>query len=124
MLIVDYNSDNPLWLFTDASGLGLGAALFQVKDWKEALPIAYESHLMTPAGQNYTVHEQELLAVVHPDKSLVTADSVVCIAALLEFKSVISESPKSQVLSGYNLNPFCSSLRSSLPLIKRRLHYR
>jgi hypothetical protein len=62
---VDYESDDPLWLFTDASGSGLGAALFQGTDWKGAHPIAYESHLMTPAEQNYPVHEQELLAVIH-----------------------------------------------------------
>jgi hypothetical protein len=57
--------DNPLWLFTDASGSGLGATLFQGKDWKGASPIAYNSHLMTPAERNYPVHKQELLAVVH-----------------------------------------------------------
>jgi hypothetical protein len=62
---INYESDNPLWLFTDASGSGLGAALFQGKEWKGALPIAYKSHLMTPAKRNYPVHEQELLAVVH-----------------------------------------------------------
>lgn len=45
--------------------MGLGAALFQGKEWKAALPIAYKSHLMTPAERNYPVHEQELLAVVH-----------------------------------------------------------
>jgi hypothetical protein len=62
---INYNSDNPLWLFTNASGSGLGAALFQGKDWKEANPIAYDSHLMTSAKCNYPVHKQELLAVVH-----------------------------------------------------------
>jgi hypothetical protein len=62
---IDYELYNPIWLFTDASGSGLGAALFQGKDWKQASPIAYKSHLMTPAKPNYPVHEQELLAVVH-----------------------------------------------------------
>ena len=62
---IDYNLTDPLWLFTDASGLGLGAALFQGKEWKTASPIAYKSHLMTPAERNYPVHEQELLAVIH-----------------------------------------------------------
>jgi hypothetical protein len=62
---IDYESDDPLWLFTDASGSGLGAALFQGKDWKQASPIAYKSHLMTPAEWNYPVHKQELLAMVH-----------------------------------------------------------
>jgi hypothetical protein len=62
---VNYNSEDPLWLFTDASGAGLGTALLQGKDWKLASPITYESHLMTSAKRNYPVHEQELLAVVH-----------------------------------------------------------
>jgi hypothetical protein len=62
---IDYDSDNPLWLFTDASGSGLGAALFQGRDWKGTSPIAYKSHLMTPAERNNPVHKQELLAVVH-----------------------------------------------------------
>ena len=62
---VDHNSDDPLWLFTDASGSGLGAALFQGSDWNLASPIAYKSHLVTAAERNYPVHEQELLAVIH-----------------------------------------------------------
>jgi hypothetical protein len=62
---IDYKSTDPLWLFTDSSGLGLGEALFQGKEWEQASPIAYESHLMTSAERNYPVHKQELLAVFH-----------------------------------------------------------
>jgi hypothetical protein len=62
---IDYDSPDLLWLFTDASGSGLGAALFQGKEWKSALPITYELHLMSPAERNYPVHKQELLAVIH-----------------------------------------------------------
>ena len=62
---VNYNSTDPLWLFADGSGSVLGATPFQGKDWKLASPIAYESHLMTPAKRNYLVHKQELLAVVN-----------------------------------------------------------
>jgi hypothetical protein len=62
---INYNSPDPLWLFTEASGLGLGAALFQGKEWKSASPITYDLHLMTPAKRNYPVHKQELLAVIH-----------------------------------------------------------
>lgn len=62
---IDFDSEEPLWLFTDASGSGLGAALFQGKEWKLASPVAYESRKMTPAERNYPVHEQELLAVIH-----------------------------------------------------------
>lgn len=62
---IDYDSPNSFWLFTNVSGSGLGAALFQGNEWKGASPIAYKSHLMTAAKHNYPVHEQELLAVVH-----------------------------------------------------------
>jgi hypothetical protein len=46
---LDYDSKEPVWLFTDASGLGLGAALFQGKDWETAWPIAYDGRTMTGA---------------------------------------------------------------------------
>lgn len=62
---LDYESEEPVWLFTDASGHGLGAALFQGAEWDKSSPIAYESRTMTPAERNYPVHEQELLAVVN-----------------------------------------------------------
>lgn len=62
---IDYDYDNPLWLFNDTSGSGLGEALFRGKELKGASPIAYKSHLMIPAERNYPVHKQELLAVVH-----------------------------------------------------------
>lgn len=65
MKIIDYDSADPLWLFTDASGFGIGAALFQGKEWDASSPIAHESRQMTPAEKNYPVHEQELLAVIH-----------------------------------------------------------
>lgn len=62
---IDFDCNYPVWLFTDASGSGLGAALFQGKEWKTASPVAYESRQMSPAEKNYPVHEQELLAVIH-----------------------------------------------------------
>lgn len=62
---VDFKSGDPLWLFIEASGLGIGAALFQGKEWKEASPVAYKSWQMTPVERNYPFNEQELLAVIH-----------------------------------------------------------
>lgn len=62
---MNYDSGEPVWLFTDASGHGLGAALFQGVEWDKSSPIAYESRTMTPAERNYPVHEQELLAVIN-----------------------------------------------------------
>lgn len=62
---LDYESEDPIWLFTDASGHGLGAALFQGAEWDTSSPIAYKSRTMTPAERNYPVHEQELLVVIN-----------------------------------------------------------
>lgn len=49
---IDYESDDPLGLFADASGTGLGAALFQGKEWKLASPVMFESQQMTSAKKN------------------------------------------------------------------------
>ena len=51
-------------LYTDASQVGLGAVLEQ-----ETHPVCYASRTLSPAEQNYPVHELELLAVVHALKS-------------------------------------------------------
>lgn len=48
---------------TDASDLAIGACLTQTKDGKR-IPIAFYSRKMTPAEQNYDIHDKELLAVV------------------------------------------------------------
>ncbi len=50
----------PFHVWTDASGTRIGAVLMQT-----GCVIAYEARSLTPAERNYTVGEQELLAVVH-----------------------------------------------------------
>ena len=58
----------PFELYTDASSFAIGAVLMQ--DQGNGLqPVAFESKNLTPAEQNYPVHEQELLAVIHALKT-------------------------------------------------------
>src|SRR5271169_900715 len=52
---------------TDASDFAIGAVLTQDKG-KGEQHVAYESRKLSPAKQNYAVHEKELLAIVHTIK--------------------------------------------------------
>ncbi|SGZ27952.1 BQ5605_C026g10227 [Microbotryum silenes-dioicae] len=55
---------DPLWLMTDASNRGIGAALSQGKEWQTAMPAGYRSRQYNPAEGNYAAHKMELLAIV------------------------------------------------------------
>ncbi|SGY11864.1 BQ5605_C011g06299 [Microbotryum silenes-dioicae] len=55
---------DPLWLMTDGSNRGIGAALSQGKVWQTAMPAGYWSRQYNPAEGNYAAHEMELLAIV------------------------------------------------------------
>ncbi|SGY77735.1 BQ5605_C005g03711 [Microbotryum silenes-dioicae] len=55
---------DPLWLMTDASNRGIGAALSQGKEWQTAMLAGYWSWQYNPAEGNYAAHEMELLAIV------------------------------------------------------------
>ncbi|GAA5980988.1 hypothetical protein JCM11641_001420 [Rhodosporidiobolus odoratus] len=67
---VDQDSEEPIWLMTDASKVGIGAVLLQGKDRKTAHPCGFWSRQYTAAEKNYPTHEQELLAVVAALKAL------------------------------------------------------
>ena len=57
------NFELPFILTTDASNVTIAAILSQVQDGKER-PIEYASRQLNRAEQNYTVSEQEMLALV------------------------------------------------------------
>jgi hypothetical protein len=59
----------PFILTTDASKVVIDAILLQVQDGKER-PIAYASRQLNTAEPNYTVSEQEMLALVWATKYL------------------------------------------------------
>ena len=71
-----YDNSKPLYLETDASGIGLGAALLQLHDntvcqkgvapQNIALcPIAFASKSLTGAEQRYSNIEWEALGILH-----------------------------------------------------------
>ena len=59
-----FNPDKPVSLFTDASGIGIGAVLMQPDDEGHLHPIAYFSRQLTIHEANYPACELEMLAVV------------------------------------------------------------
>jgi hypothetical protein len=58
-----FDPKKPLILETDASDYAIGACATQEHDGKRH-PIAYYSRKMSPAEQNYDIHDKELLAIV------------------------------------------------------------
>ena len=68
----DYGTTaEPLDLYVDASGMGMGACLMQRQEG-EFKPIAYASRAFTPTEQRYATTERELLAIRFGVKSFRT----------------------------------------------------
>src|SRR5437762_4784060 len=49
---------------TDASQWAIAACLSQSSDGKRGKPVAFHSKKLTPAEQNYDIHDKELLAIM------------------------------------------------------------
>jgi len=62
---LEYGNDHdPIWVMTDACGNGIGGIIAQGQEWKSARVAALYLAKMSSVQQNYSVHEQELLAGV------------------------------------------------------------
>ena len=58
-----FDEGKPIQIETDASDLAIGACLTQEHEGQRH-PVAYFSRKLTPAEQNYDIHDKELLAIV------------------------------------------------------------
>ena len=58
-----YDSDLPVFLYTDASGFATSAILCQKHDG-QLHPVAFWSRKSNPAECNYDIHDREMLAIV------------------------------------------------------------
>ncbi|KAK4702014.1 hypothetical protein P7C70_g4211, partial [Phenoliferia sp. Uapishka_3] len=61
---LDYESEETIFVMTDASNAGVGAVLLQGETWQTARPCGFYSRQFLPAEAHYPTHEQELLAIV------------------------------------------------------------
>jgi len=55
----------PFEMYCDASGIGIGAALYQTQSDGDPKPVAFLSRKMTLTEQRYSTRDMELLALVH-----------------------------------------------------------
>lgn len=61
---IDPNSDEPIWLITDASDVGIGALYGQGPDWRTCRPAGFMSKKFTAAQRSYQTYEHEALAII------------------------------------------------------------
>ena len=63
-VLAHYNPKLEVQLAVDASPFGLGAVISRITEEQEERPIAYASRSLTPAEKNFSVIENEALAII------------------------------------------------------------
>jgi len=62
--LMDYNTPDMIWLFTDASHTGTGTWLSQGPTRDAARPAVFHRRMLTPAQRNYPTYQQQTLAII------------------------------------------------------------
>ncbi len=67
LTVIDHTNpgDNKIFLTCDASDFRTGAILSWEPTWETEKPVAYNLMQLTSTQLNYSVHEKELLAIIH-----------------------------------------------------------
>ena len=63
-ILQEHDREQKQTMETDASQWAIAACLSQSSDRKRGKPVAFHSRKLTPAEQNYDIHDKELLAIV------------------------------------------------------------
>ena len=63
-ILAIFDPNKPIIVETDASDFAIGACLSQLGTDGKLHPIAFYSRKMSPAEENYDIHDKELLAIV------------------------------------------------------------
>ena len=61
---VDFNKNEPVWVITDGSWMGIGAMYGWGTSWDTCRPARFLSKKVTSAQRNYHMHKHETLAVL------------------------------------------------------------
>ena len=62
--LVDFNKNEPVWVITDGSQMGISAMYRQGTNWDTCRPAGFLSKKFTSAQNNYRMHEHETLTVL------------------------------------------------------------
>ena len=62
--MVDFSTNEPVWVITDGSKNGVDASYGQGKDWEHCHPSGFLSKKFSNAQHNYCMHEHETIAVL------------------------------------------------------------
>ena len=63
-ILILFDSEKQIWVFTDASNYALGATICQKDDKGRMRPVLFYSRKLLPAEMNYATPDKELLAIV------------------------------------------------------------
>ena len=61
---VDFSRNDPIWVITDGSKIGVGVVYGQGISWEQYHPAGFLSKKFLKAQHNYHTHEYETIAVV------------------------------------------------------------